>query len=819
MNGTKHESPHRGVHSPSKAYGSQGNSFGWKNTGMGETKPESGGRGERRYETFVMTGDMIIKTTSPHHKPISPAKKDTKSSDKKVRESPKREIKPPSVKKNKPPPPKESPKKAPSSPSRSRIPKPRSGASTPKHSPKPSPKFSPKRKSGEEVGDVPTKVLQSTPLVDDGDVLPSFPNFPVELDIPPDDISSEDEKYKNDSVGDLEDLPPPPEEFFQVDNRTEGLPNREHGSGQYDTAGDISNGYTVDHENNKMDVETSVSVTNSAASNVDSLCSSPVNQLFDFVQPSAGPTYPTPLNQPVEAPPLRAPPHEPPFPYARPADSERTSDPIDHLFGIVDPSHESGKAKPSRESAYGIEKRAQLAEVDESMDSGYLGHSRTQSVGAPDACSTASDSHLEYSALPPDERPIVVSKSAEKICQHTRSHPNKSRMESPSIVRSSKSHDNYLDRNEAGLSLVDIDLEDTLASSVDALHYDKSSTSIDSLGQKQLSFETSQSVDNSPEKGFSSRIPELRAKPMPTFISVEEPRSIAKLKEGGKLRDFSKRPGEEGLPSKSVQSSTKGGDSSPNDKPPASPTKKTKSDKSKSSSSETGIPSKERQNQTPKKKAKPAGDSVSPQEPEMNAVNLIVTDVTETSTDTEPLPVTGSPARSSAASKIPQSPHRLQASASPKHKADGSGKELKSPTKRAPAPSGTAALAGSPKKEDTRSSDSPRKKKKQQQSPAHIPIQTNSSGADQITTQDTKTEAPEAGLDLSEPAQGDYEPVETGSNQSSPEDMSPAELEGAGLYHQPMKEVDRPSAYRLAKRLYNQQGFKKTDISRHLCKK
>nr|KAG5692677.1 hypothetical protein BaRGS_028477 [Batillaria attramentaria] len=39
------------------------------------------------------------------------------------------------------------------------------------------------------------------------------------------------------------------------------------------------------------------------------------------------------------------------------------------------------------------------------------------------------------------------------------------------------------------------------------------------------------------------------------------------------------------------------------------------------------------------------------------------------------------------------------------------------------------------------------------------------------------------------------------------------------LYHQPTKSVDQPSAARLAKRLYNLEGFRKSDVSRHLSKK
>ncbi|RUS82360.1 hypothetical protein EGW08_009875 [Elysia chlorotica] len=39
------------------------------------------------------------------------------------------------------------------------------------------------------------------------------------------------------------------------------------------------------------------------------------------------------------------------------------------------------------------------------------------------------------------------------------------------------------------------------------------------------------------------------------------------------------------------------------------------------------------------------------------------------------------------------------------------------------------------------------------------------------------------------------------------------------LYHQPSKAVDRPSAIRLAKRLFHLEGFRKSDVSRHLSKK
>ncbi|ESO89040.1 hypothetical protein LOTGIDRAFT_209989 [Lottia gigantea] len=43
--------------------------------------------------------------------------------------------------------------------------------------------------------------------------------------------------------------------------------------------------------------------------------------------------------------------------------------------------------------------------------------------------------------------------------------------------------------------------------------------------------------------------------------------------------------------------------------------------------------------------------------------------------------------------------------------------------------------------------------------------------------------------------------------------------EADSIYHQPLKSVDRPSASRLAKRLYALDGFRKSDVSRHLFKK
>ncbi|XP_054713605.1 PH and SEC7 domain-containing protein-like [Uloborus diversus] len=50
----------------------------------------------------------------------------------------------------------------------------------------------------------------------------------------------------------------------------------------------------------------------------------------------------------------------------------------------------------------------------------------------------------------------------------------------------------------------------------------------------------------------------------------------------------------------------------------------------------------------------------------------------------------------------------------------------------------------------------------------------------------------------------------------SPEDES--DVESLSSFHYSPKAIDMPSASRLAKRLFNLEGFKKSDVSRHLCK-
>jgi hypothetical protein len=120
--------------------------------------------------------------------------------------------------------------------------------------------------------------------------------------------------------------------------------------------------------------------------------------------------------------------------------------------------------------------------------------------------SVSSESCVWTHHSPPEG--IAVSLSAEKI-----STRETSPMTSKSM-QSSRSHENYLESNNGGggacMSFVDIDFEDQMASSVDALlHYECSNTSIDSS-------------EVSPEH-------KVRA---PSMLSGQEPSIINRLKDG-----------------------------------------------------------------------------------------------------------------------------------------------------------------------------------------------------------------------------------------------------------------------------------------------
>jgi len=59
-----------------------------------------------------------------------------------------------------------------------------------------------------------------------------------------------------------------------------------------------------------------------------------------------------------------------------------------------------------------------------------------------------------------------------------------------------------------------------------------------------------------------------------------------------------------------------------------------------------------------------------------------------------------------------------------------------------------------------------------------------------------------------------------GSGASPPQSADEeSDIESLHSFHYSPKAVDLPSAVRLAKRLYSLDGFKKSDVSRHLSKK
>lgn len=59
----------------------------------------------------------------------------------------------------------------------------------------------------------------------------------------------------------------------------------------------------------------------------------------------------------------------------------------------------------------------------------------------------------------------------------------------------------------------------------------------------------------------------------------------------------------------------------------------------------------------------------------------------------------------------------------------------------------------------------------------------------------------------------------SGKASSPPLSEDDSDVESLHSFHYSPKAVDMPSAIRLAKRLYSLDGFKKSDVSRHLSKK
>ena len=659
----------------------QENGLHVSHAGKHESSPGAGRKTERRFETFVMTGDMIIKTTAPTKSDVKRQAEKRANEASRGEETGKRPAGASPI------------KEAKKGNKGSRIPKPSSVRNsprespkmTPRESPKPSPKTSPQKtvvESKPEPTDSPKKNVQQ-PDVGQENVdpqklellgYPRYRDVPMVLDIPPDDISSEDEKYKMEGIVNIDDLPPPPDYFLE-----EFQPPKPH--------------------------ELSVSPLRQDNVSGDSglvVCDSyerPDTTPGDGTQSSDGNTS-LPL-QPQDT-----------------TSVNRT----DHMQLSEDGSA-ANKSRPP---------------TDPDLTAG-----RSAVDVLFDAQSTYSDSKVEHVPEQQIPRSIVVSKSAEKIGASTTS---KSMPTSGMGVRTSKSHENYLECNAENVTFVDIDIDDNIASSVDALHYEKSQTSLDRFAQIQ-DHEQSRSLDNSPEKKFDKHTTERL---MPTFFNAEAPRSIAKLKEGGKLKELGKDDGRP-LPPPGVaveEGDTQWNVGSP--KGTQSVTKQTESGPqvAAESSSATPVTVTIEPSELPNSDSPSAQDttSVQPTEPQ------VLIDDTVAVADTEGQPQFSVPNFTSS----PGQSHRGLKECS----APGDSPEWQT----------SGAIEGGACGEQEGAAS------------RNIPFHVD------------------------------------GKHPASPHHVN-GESDADSIYHQPMKEVDRPSAARLAKRLFNLDGFKKGDISRHLSKK
>lgn len=425
--------------------------------------------------------------------------------------------------------------------------------------------------------------------------VPRYADVPVPLDIPPDDISSEDEKYRHDDLIDVDELPPPPDELLQDLGVTPAPPRR------------------------------------------DIMCDDHI-----FIHQNSAP--PPPVQRDVVG----------------------------------------AKIQPGAR----VKRNSSDSEADRMQD-------------GPGSSS---------------ERNMTTSQSAEKLVHCARGNP------SPiGSVRNSKSHENYLESNmNGGLTVVSIAFDDSLASSVDVLHYEQSSAgSEDSLRQEDaLRSAQSRSLNSSPEKKCEC----VAGDKMHTFIMLDEPSNIGVVKKPRSVPEVGRGaspperveghtngttdPGRQRVLS-DVDSAQQGSVVVHTDRRTDGDLAKRNTNYSNSSSAYT----------SPRAASEPTGAII------------------EGRSDAELARHDEAVAKSYEVAASASSPRRSPCSSSP---TDGAG----GPLNDIPANSTTLADA----------TDS-----------------------------------------------GDWDVH--------------------SVYHQPVKEVDRPSAARLAKRLYNLEGFQRVDVARHLSKR
>lgn len=168
-------------------------------------------RAEPRFETFLMTGDMIIKTTNVSCIDRIGRDNEAKVSDK-FKES---EVMPPVPSLS----PTDNHQSSPngaflqdSTAVSETVP----GMTRNKNSAEEEPEHLSADCQGKLRHDLPSRDGSGPFVLPQLDFLecPRFANIPIELDIPPDDISSEDERCRLEAELNIDDLPPPPDEFL-----------------------------------------------------------------------------------------------------------------------------------------------------------------------------------------------------------------------------------------------------------------------------------------------------------------------------------------------------------------------------------------------------------------------------------------------------------------------------------------------------------------------------------------------------------------------------------------------------------------------------
>ena len=326
-----------------------------------------------------------------------------------------------------------------------------------------------------------------------------------ELDIPPDDITSEDIAFQNiDAFVNLEDLPPPPDDMLCDANsgdKSAGVSDADQVVPEVGGFLPIYSPSDITGQNRfKLDID--VLQTKQEATPID-VTTSPVT--------SEEPVSDTPVFPPSEEP------LEPCVPSEEVAQDTQVAVDI-----------------PSSEVQIEPEVLAAVTEVN-------VGHSAPSQDLYEENCISileegpGNELEPEIDEKPSDVHEVVCMSESES----TVSKPSSSRIpvaksanasNSVSGVRNSKSHENYLESSNVDptMQCVDIDFGDDIAASVDVLHYQEQSAAL--CAERQ-----SKSLDNSPERGNDKHCEKIL---MPTFINIEEPRSIGKLKEGGRLKDM-----------------------------------------------------------------------------------------------------------------------------------------------------------------------------------------------------------------------------------------------------------------------------------------